>query len=207
MIHMTTMSPTNESAISRAVFQAQAGDSEAFGDLVRHYEGLVYKICLRISGRRELAEDSTQETFLAAWRNISTIKADSFRPWLCTVAANTSRTEMRRLRRRPETDLDGVDHMDSRDIPLDLRCIHRDLRLSIEKCLEEIPASQREALLLWHFVGLDYRTIAHITGVSTGTVKSRIFRGRRELAHLLRVQERAPVSSLSPKQAQTRANI
>ena len=192
MIRMTTVSLAAESEIATAICQAQAGDSVAFDYLVRHYQRLVYRICLRIVGRHELAEDSTQETFLAAWRNISTIKAHSFRSWLCTVATNTSRTEMRRRRRRPETDLVEADAIEGDDTPLDLQCIHRDLRLSIEDCLEKIPASRREALVLSHFVGLDYRTIAHITGVSTGTVKSRTFRGRRELASLLlRVQKQS----------------
>src|SRR5690606_20153864 len=115
-------------------------------------------------------QDSTQETFIAAWRNIAKANPKTFRGWLCTIAANTSRSELRKIRRRSEVALGSELSFQGTDAPLDLQVVQRELRRALDCCLDSISFAQRDAVVLWHFAGLDYSTIALITGVPTGTV-------------------------------------
>jgi RNA polymerase sigma-70 factor (ECF subfamily) len=170
--------------------RARQGDLAAFNDLVLEFQGLVFNLCLRMLGGRQAAEDAAQETFIAAWRNLGSLRGEAFRPWLLRIAANHCRDELRRRGRRPSSSLDlaleeGVpEPFDPAPAP-ETSALDSELRRHITRALEELPEEQRLAIVLCDIEGLDYTEIAAVMKTSLGTVKSRIARGRARLRALL----------------------
>jgi RNA polymerase sigma-70 factor (ECF subfamily) len=171
---------------------ARQGDLSAFNALVLQYQSLVFNLCLRQLGQREPAEDATQETFVSAWRNISSLRG-SFRPWLLRIAANACTDEQRRRGRRPASSLDvaleaGVPEPPDEDTLPEASALQGELRREVEAALQRLPDEQRLAVVLCDLQGLDYAEIASVTRASLGTVKSRIARGRARLRELLALE-------------------
>ena len=171
--------------------RAKNGDLAAFNELVVEYQTLVYNLCYRMLGQAQAAEDVTQEAFVAAWRNISTVREETFRPWLLRIAANLCRDELRRRGRRPSSSLDsaleaGVPEPPDEDPSPDDLTLTSELRGRLEAALQQLPEEQRTALVLCDVDGLDYSEIAMVMKTSLGTVKSRIARARLKMRELLR---------------------
>jgi RNA polymerase sigma factor (sigma-70 family) len=169
---------------------ARQGDLDAFNALVLDYQTLVYNLCYRLLGQTQAAEDTTQETFLNAWRSISGFRGESFRPWLLRIAANLCRDELRRRARRPTSSLDlalesGMPEPEGSTVSPETSAINRDLRLRLEAALSQLAAEQRLAIVLCDIEGLDYTEIAQVMHTSMGTVKSRIARGRLRMRQLM----------------------
>ncbi len=175
--------------------RARAGDLAAFNELVQEHQGLVFSLCLRMIGQRQAAEDATQEAFIAAWRNLKSLRGDAFRPWLMRIASNACTDELRRRGRRPSSSLDsaleeGVPEPAGSEPSPDVMLLQGELRRQVEEALQELPAEQRMAVVLSDLHGFDYSEVAEITKTSLGTVKSRISRGRSRLrAELLKDPE------------------
>ncbi len=158
-----------------------AGDIAAFDELVRAHEDRVLGICLRIMGDRDAALDAVQETFLTVFRKADRYEAKAaFSTWLYRVAVNTCYDQLRKAKRRraeplPETtdpaDPRGSDPFESVE-----------LRPDIERALLAIPVEFRSAVVLVDLQGLSLEQASHILDVPIGTVKSRVFRGRKQLA-------------------------
>jgi RNA polymerase sigma-70 factor, ECF subfamily len=139
---------------------------------------------------REAAADAVQEAFFSAYRNLSRFRGDSFRSWLTRIALNAA-TDVLRLRKRrpsepyPEWEDDAWQPpADAADAP-ERQALRRDAAQLLSGALARITADQRTAIVLYDVEGYDYQEIAQITGVSLGTVKSRIHRGRLALRDLL----------------------
>ena len=174
--------------VDSRVTRAQQGDMDAFNELVRETERVVFSICLRITGDRARAEDAAQDTYIAAWRNIGKVSADRFRPWLCRIAVNTSKSQLRKRQYRVETTLDCAATAEAPGPTPEQASLRRALRDEVAQALMQIPEDQRQAVVLWHQAGLNYQEIAEATRSSLGTVKSRLFRGRRHLSRVLSPQ-------------------
>jgi RNA polymerase sigma-70 factor (ECF subfamily) len=173
--------------------RARRGDLEAFNRLVDRYQVAVFNLCLRMLGRRESAEDATQETFLSAYRAISRLQGPHVGAWFLRIAANCSYDELRRRKRRPEASLDGLLDDPERPLPLpagdrgpEEESLRSELRRSIERALISLPVDQRLAVILCDVQGLSYEEIAEVMRSSLGTVKSRVSRGRAKMRDLLR---------------------
>jgi len=161
-----------------------AGEVAAFDELMRFHEGRVFAVCLRMLRDREAALDATQETFITVFRKVDRFAGRSaFSTWLYRVAVNTCHDTLRRLHRTraealPENadpaDPGALDEFDSAD-----------LRPTIASALTELPAEFRSAVVLCDAEGLSLQTAAEILEIPIGTVKSRLFRGRRLLADAL----------------------
>jgi RNA polymerase sigma-70 factor, ECF subfamily len=169
---------------------AMAGDLDAFNELVRLYQDYLFALCVRVVNDREAAADAVQEAFFSAYRNLSRFRGDSFRSWLTRIALNAA-TDVLRLRKRrpsepyPEWEDDAWQPpADAADAP-DRQALRRDAAQLLSRALARITADQRTAIVLYDVEGYDYQEIAQITGVSLGTVKSRIHRGRLALRDLL----------------------
>ena len=146
-------------------------------------------------GQKQAAEDATQEAFIAAWRNLKTLRGDAFRPWLMRIAANACTDELRRRGRRPSSSLDSAleegvpEPAGSEPLPESM-LLQDELRHQVEEALQQLSAEQRMAVVLSDLHGFDYAEVAEITKTSLGTVKSRISRGRTRLrAELLKDPE------------------
>ncbi len=161
-----------------------AGDSAAFDELMRAHEDRVFGICLRMLRDREAALDATQETFLNVFRKADRFAGRSaFSTWLYRVAVNTCYDALRRAKRQHTDPLPA--HHDPAD-PTTADLIEAaDLRPSIEEALGHLPIEFRAAVTLADLEGLALHTVADLLAVPVGTVKSRLFRGRRILAEAL----------------------
>ena len=172
--------------------RSRQGDLAAFNGLVEHYQGTVYNLCLRMLGAPQPAEDATQEAFIAAFRAIQSFRGQGFRAWLFRIASNACYDEMRRKRSRPAVSLDEPHGEDERgiDVPAaglspEERAEQQELGALIQRALSQLHPDQRIAVILCDVQGMDYAEIAEVLGISLGTVKSRIFRGRAQMRALL----------------------
>jgi RNA polymerase sigma-70 factor, ECF subfamily len=161
-----------------------AGDSEAFGVLVERYHERCARLATHILGSREDAEDAVQETFLRAYRSLGAYEErDRFSAWLVRILVNQCRTAMAR-RRRQVTVADwewAVAPGDVEEHPADRAA----LREELERALAQLPAEQREALLLKYAEELSYDEIAAATGAGTSALKMRVKRACERLREIL----------------------
>jgi RNA polymerase sigma-70 factor (ECF subfamily) len=162
--------------------QAQAGNRQAFGLLMRRHQAGVLRFVRRLPGSAVDAPDIVQETFLKAWQAIARWRPEArFRTWLLQIARNTTRDEWRRQLRQPSEALEQGDQpADPAPSPLRQLQFERRLR-QLEQLLRRLPAEQREILLLREVEGLSYAELSSALGIPPGTVKSRLARAREGL--------------------------
>ncbi len=177
---MTDRASQDEELVRRYL----TGDAAAFAELMRAHEDRVFAVCLRMMRDREAALDATQETFLSVFRKADRFSGRSaFSTWLYRVAVNTCYDALRRTRRRPTTAL--PQHTDPEDVASGDQLAAADVRPTIEAALGELPVEFRAAVVLSDLEGLPLQEVGDLLGVPVGTVKSRVFRGRRLLADAL----------------------
>ncbi|MCU1497610.1 MAG: putative polymerase subfamily sigma factor [Acidimicrobiales bacterium] len=170
------------------VAAAQAGDRRALDRLLRDHQARIHTLCRRITGNDADALDATQEALIAIVRGLPRFDGRSrFSTWAYRVATNASLDELRRRGRRPlvglpEHDGEVLDVPDVQSPPVDGGVADR---LVVDAALAQIPEEFRAAVVLRDLCQLDYAEIAEVLGIPAGTVRSRIARGRGQLADLL----------------------
>ena len=173
--------PGNEAELLTRVV---SGDRAAFDAVMRAHEDRVFSVCLRILGDRERALDATQDTFLSVFRKAAQFQGRSaLGTWIYRIAVNTCYDHIRRAQRRPTQPI--PDHVDPSDPSAEAAVESAALRPEIQSALALIPADFRDAVVLSDLEGLTMPEAAEVLGVPIGTVKSRVFRGRRLLAEHL----------------------
>ena len=152
----------------------------------------------RVLGNRTSAEDVAQETFVSAYKAIGRFRGGSLRAWLLRIASNLSIDGIRTSRRRPEASLDeallspGFQPVSREESP-EHRTLANELAGEIQQAILSIPNDQRTILVLIDVQGMSYEEAADSTGVSIGTVKSRLNRARRRVRdHLKQHRELLP---------------
>ena len=172
------------------VEQARAGDLAAFNQLVELYQDYLYAMAMRVLRQRDIAEDAVQEAFFSAFRNLDRFSGSSFRAWLTRIAINAARDILRRQKRRPSEpypeweDEAWQPPAPASEGPEQIALVGQQ-RSAMARAMAGITGDQRTAIVLYDVQGYDYAEIASLTGVSVGTVKSRIHRGRLALRELL----------------------
>ncbi len=186
--------PLDEPSLVR---RAQAGDREAFGELVALYMRQSYYAALALVGSHDDAMDLSQEAFVRAFRARSSLDPDRpFYAWLYTILRRLCFNFLRdrKARRRKLQVAAGwlADEARERDtFGNPARMAERaELRSRVEAAIEELPDRQREVFVLKEFEGLRYREIAELLGIPIGTVMSRLYAARRHLAGSLSGEER-----------------
>lgn len=183
------------------IAQARAGDLEAFNQLVLRYQDYIYSITYRIMGTADGAADAAQDTFLTAYRKLSTYRGGVFRAWLARIASNTCYDTLRKLKRRPADYLEemrGADFADEPPIPAatpnpESEAQRQDLNRALQECILGLNEDQRLVIVLSDVQGYSYQEIADIANASLGTVKSRLSRARLAMRRCLQtVQELLP---------------
>lgn len=170
--------------------RARGGDLDAFNDLVLCYQDMLFALVVRMVPDRDQASDAVQEAFFSAYRNLAGFRGGSVRSWLSRIAVNAA-MDTQRLRKRKPLDPYPELEDDSWQPPADPADDPVAISLTSERhkvlndALARITADQRAAIVLFDVEGYDYGEIAEMTGVSLGTVKSRIHRGRLALRNLL----------------------
>ena len=172
--------------------KARHGDQEAFGELVRLYEKKVYALTLRMCKNPDDAAEAAQEAFLSAWQGLKFFRGEaSFSTWLYRLASNACVDLLRKEQRHRAVSgpsLNDEDtYMDIADdaaTPQEL-AERSELREQIEEGLQSLSPEHREVLILRELHQLSYDEIAQTLDLDTGTVKSRISRGRKALRNFL----------------------
>src|SRR4051812_46806460 len=161
----------------------RAGNLSAFDELVQRWERKIQGAVYRIMGSGEDARDLTQETFLRAYRGLSTFKSEArFSSWLYQIALNLCRDRLRQKKGRTLVGLDDLDPTTAARIDRIAPTAHeqveaRDLSQLVSAALAELPEEQREVIVLKEYQGLTFQEIADLMRVPVSTVKTRLYRG------------------------------
>jgi RNA polymerase sigma-70 factor (ECF subfamily) len=175
-----------------AIASARKGDARAFNQLVPLYQSMAYNLAYRILGDADAAADATQDAFISAYKAMRKFRGGSFKAWILRIVTNSCYDQLRVKKRRPteslddlEIDADYVGYLrDGADLP-DEAYERRELNQAIQSGILSLPMDQRTVLVLSDMQGLSYQEIAEATGLSLGTVKSRLSRGRAKLRDYL----------------------
>jgi RNA polymerase sigma-70 factor (ECF subfamily) len=170
--------------------RARAGDLEAFNDLVACYQDQLWSLVVRMVPDRDQAADAVQEAFFSAYRNLARFRGGSVRSWLSRICVNAAMDAQRAKRRRPvspypELEDDNWQPPAGEEADPERIALTAERTRALDGALAQITTDQRNAIVLFDIEGYDYAEIADMTGVSLGTVKSRIHRGRLALRALL----------------------
>ncbi len=165
--------------------RTQAGDTEAFGELVTKYRSKLFTMVCTMVGNENDAWDLAQEGFLRAWRSIHRFEGrSSFYTWLHRITMNLTIDLLRRQRRRSEVNLDDA-------IPSFLpgpgvNYERAEIQEQVYAALAQLTPEHRAVIVLKEIEDLQYHEIAEILNLSIGTVMSRLFYGRKKLQLILR---------------------
>jgi RNA polymerase sigma-70 factor (ECF subfamily) len=188
----TEMTIERDEAAVRAV---RRGEKEAFAVLVNRHKESVYGMLMRLTCNRQAAEELAHETFVRAFRRLSSFRGESrFSTWLIQIAINLARDYAREQGRNRVVSLDAMLEQDpdspvlaeaySRSDPLN-EMEESELIEQFENALEELPQSYREVFVLRHLQNVSYEDIAEATGDSVGSLKVRAHRARKLLKERL----------------------
>ena len=173
-----------------------SGEGSAWEALLRAYTRKVYNLCYRFTGRAHDAEDLTQEVFIKIFQTLASYDAaqGTFSTWLHRVARNHlvdhyRRTKKDRVTGSIEDDLATIEEKPSPGAGPVGQVEARERKELLQQALDKLSPDLREAVVLRDLHDLDYLEIAQVLGVPQGTVKSRINRGRLELARVLKRME------------------
>ena len=185
--------------VAMLVRRCIAGDVVAWEEIVQRYNRRIYNICYRFAGSGDDAQDLTQEVFIKMYRTLGSYDVDrgAFVTWVTTMTRNLLVDHFRKTKHDRMTDsLDTVPSEHEDAMPLsdkiedkaktpDANVQSRETGEAVHAALQKLSPDLREAVILRDLQDMDYREIAVVLKVPEGTVKSRINRGRAELARLL----------------------
>jgi RNA polymerase sigma-70 factor, ECF subfamily len=177
---------------AQLVQQCLRGEGSAWEGLVQRHARRVYNLCYRFTGNRTEAEDLSQEVFLRIYRTLASYRSGqgNFTTWMTSVTRNLLIDNYRRTRHDRATDsledaMPVVENKESSARRPDQYAMLGELSGQIQAGLRRISPELREAVILRDLQGLEYEEIRQVLQVPEGTVKSRINRGRIELAKVL----------------------
>jgi RNA polymerase sigma-70 factor, ECF subfamily len=179
------------------------GDSGAWAEMVRAHQKRVYGLCYRFTGNATDAEDLTQDVFLKIYSNLGSFDParGSLPVWISTMTRNLLVDNFRRTRNQRATsslddgweqteELKPVDRLVAGGPSPHESAARKELAQMVQGALAKVSVELREAVILRDLQDLDYKEIAQVLAIPEGTVKSRISRGRAELARLLERNQR-----------------
>lgn len=189
----STVDPADDYALVTA---ARSGDRAALDRLLRAHQSRIHAVCRRITGNDADALDATQDALIAIVRGLPRFDGRSrFSTWAYRIATNTCLDELRRRKRRPELgaaeDLGGSGVGPGNGAATNGALATGDIgddvadRMAVDAALARLSPEFRAAVVLRDLCQLDYSEIAEVLEVPVGTVRSRIARGRGQLADLL----------------------
>ncbi len=189
--------PTDELLVKRFV----EGHIDGFEELMRRYEGKIVSFINRSIGDFQRAEELAQETFMRVFRmGVRFDPKYKFSTWIFTIAKNLSSNELRDRSRDPESyNIRESDWPDDSTFVAELVSAttlephqiltSQEMRTSLEKAMARLDSDLRMALVMKEFEHLTYTQIAEVFGTTSGTVKSWLFRARKQLAGIIRESE------------------
>ena len=188
-----------EQQTAQLVRRCLAGDSSAWEEIVRLHHRRVYNLCYRFTNSAADAQDLTQDVFVRVYRTLASysLAKGAFTTWLTTLTRNLLVDHFRRSKqdritdsidaglREEEDSLSLSDRLEDPGPTPDDRLASKETQKLVQQALKRLSPELREAVILRDLQDFDYKEIAQVLRVPEGTVKSRINRGRMELARLL----------------------
>ena len=170
---------TDEIIVERAL----TGDAEAFGEIVRRWERRIFALTYGMLGREEDARDATQETFLAAFRNLRAFRGEAkVSSWLHRIAVNQCISRQRRSRVRGESALEDETDFAT---PVNFSPVHvaegRQETLAVRRAINSLPIELRQVVVMKEFEELTFREISDALDLPMSTVKSRLYTALKQL--------------------------
>lgn len=164
------------------VRRSQSGDTEAFSELVRRHQHIIYNVSYRFMRDTALAEDMAQEAFLKAYRLLKGFRGDcSFSTWMYRVTCSVCLTELSRRKRRGEVELQpkhagmsAVEPSETTDMPEHIR-----------RCVGHLSDRYATIITLYYLRGISYEEIAQVMKIPMGTLKTWMFRARKQLRKIV----------------------
>ena len=170
------------------VERALTGDAEAFGELVRRWERRIFALTYGMLGREEDARDATQETFLAAFRNLRAFRGEAkVSSWLHRIAVNQCITRQRRAKVRNESALEPEEekHAASFAAPLSYSPARsaegRETTNAVRLAVNSLPLELRQVVVMKEFEELTFKEISDALDLPLSTVKSRLYTALKQL--------------------------
>lgn len=194
-------SPQPLSAMDALIERCLAGDQQAWETIVGQHWRKVFNVAYKFTGKHDEAEDLTQDIFVKIFRSLHTFdRRANFQTWLISVSRNLCIDHYRSVRKERETISRDIDSREmgtaTRAEPGPLAGIERDdQRALLRLALNQLAPTLRSAVLLRDIKELSYHEIAVLLVLPEGTVKSRINRGRTELARQIRRLQDAGLST------------
>ena len=175
---------TDEIIVERAL----SGDAEAFGEIVRRWERRIFALAYGMLGREEDARDATQETFLAAFRNLRGFRGEAkVSSWLHRIAVNQCITRQRRAKVRSESALEDEQEKDAGSFaaPLGLSPARitesTQITHAVRRAVNSLPVELKQIVVMKEFEELTFKEISDILDVPLSTVKSRLYTALKQL--------------------------
>ena len=182
---------TNEGA--ELVRRCRAGDGAAWEEIVQTYSRRVYNLAYRFTSRADSAEDLTQDVFVRVYRSLDQYnpKQGDLQNWLMRLARNLIIDDYRKRQRAPQDDIaddleDHKYHLRSADNSVQREMERSELGAQVQTGIDKLSPDLRTCVILRDIEELSYHEIVDLLKIPEGTVKSRINRGRIELAKILR---------------------
>jgi RNA polymerase sigma-70 factor (ECF subfamily) len=170
------------------VERALTGDADAFGELVRRWERRIFALTYGMLGREEDARDATQETFLAAFRNLRGFRGEAkVSSWLHRIAVNQCISRQRRARVRSESALEDDPENSAASFAAPLSqspakvAEGRQETLAVRRAINSLPIELRQVVVMKEFEELTFREIADALDLPLSTVKSRLYTALKQL--------------------------
>jgi RNA polymerase sigma-70 factor, ECF subfamily len=184
------VSSTAEQDDLQLIAASKGGDQDAFAQLVQRYQRRVFNLVYRMLQQYEEANETTQETFLAAWQGLPAFRGDArFATWLYRIAYNCSLKQLEQRKRDKalqvalEAEQDGAKLVDTE---MDVR----DRQALVREHLSHLPTKYRIVLILRHLQDMTYEEMAEILTMPIGTIKTHLFRARNLLKERLQALDR-----------------
>ena len=167
------------------VARTQKGDNEAFSELVRRHQQVTYNLAYRFMRDSTQAEDMAQEAFVKAFRLLKGFRGDSsFSTWLYRVTSSVCLTELGRRKRRGEVELQPTHYNNAAVEP----AYNIDLPEHIRRCVTQLSDRYAEIVTLYYLKGISYDEIAESLDIPMGTLKTWMFRARKQLRGIVETE-------------------
>jgi RNA polymerase sigma-70 factor, ECF subfamily len=190
--------PAQAPSVDELIERCLAGDQHAWEQIVRLHWRKVFNVAYKFVGKHDEAEDLTQDIFLKIFKALKTFdRRANFQTWIISISRNLCIDHYRSVRKERQTIAREIDANDLQPASIERgpyhAVEHQDLRTLLRQALQTLPLTLRTAVILRDLHELSYQEIADRLGLPEGTVKSRINRGRIELARQLkRLQDKQP---------------
>lgn len=175
--------------MDEVVAQAQSGDKEAFGLIFEQHHRFIYKFIYAMLGDHALAEELTQDTFLGAYKNLHSLRAEAaLKTWLCSIAKNTVYKSFRSRRKegkQSDEEVETLNLVDYKNPAPDDKLVNKELNTFIGAALAKLDEDKRVVFILKEIQQLSYNEISEITGDAIPKLKTDLFRAKIKMRTML----------------------